>query len=60
MHNPVVLDSDDRDESVIVGCTRFNNPAVYFVFEDRYTSILGSMHDKRVRAVQDDVVCRSP
>jgi hypothetical protein len=56
MHNLAVLDCNDRNEPVIVGCARADNPAVYVVFEDHHTSILGAMHDERVRAMQDDVV----
>src|SRR3984957_18398253 len=56
MHDLAVPDGHDRDESVVVGCAGSDNPTVHFVFEDRYTSVPGSMHDERVRAVQQDVV----
>src|SRR5258708_3288313 len=56
LHNLAVLDSDDRDEPVVVGCAGSDNPTVYLVFEDHHTSILRSMHDERVRAVQQDVL----
>ena len=56
LHNLAVLDSNDRDEPVVVGCAGSDNLPVHIVFEDHYTSILGSMHDERVRTVQDDVV----
>ncbi len=56
MHNLAILNSNDRDEPIVVGCTGSDNLTVHLVFEDHYTSILGSMHDKRVRAAQEDVV----
>src|SRR6266702_5726765 len=56
LHNLAVLDGNDRDEPVVVGCAGSNNLTVHIVFEDHYTSILGSMHDERVRAMQEDVV----
>jgi hypothetical protein len=34
LHNLAVLDSNDRDEPVIVGCARFDNPTVHLIFED--------------------------
>src|ERR1700675_3042653 len=56
LHNLAVPDSNDRDESVVVGCSGSDTFAVHILFEDHYTSILGLMHDERVRAVQQDVV----
>src|SRR6202043_3184596 len=56
LHNLAVLNSHDRYEPVVVGCAGSDNLAVHLVFEDHYTSILGSMHDERVRAAQDDVL----
>src|SRR6202047_5670717 len=56
LHNLAVLDSHDRYEPVVVGDAGSDNLTVHLLFEDHYTSILGSMHDERVRAVQDDVV----
>src|SRR5882762_8646541 len=55
-HNLAVPDGNDRDEPVVVGCAGSDNLTVHLVFEDHYTSILGLMHDERVRAVQQDVV----
>src|ERR1700675_3355148 len=56
LHNLAVLNSHHRYEPVVVGCAGSDNLTVHLVFEDHYTSILGSMHDERVRAVQQDVV----
>ena len=56
LHNLAVLDSNDRDEPVVVGCAGSDDLTVHIVFEDHYTSILGSMHNERVRAVEEDVV----
>src|ERR1700730_2029142 len=56
LHNLAVLNSHDRYEPVVIGCAGSDNLTVHLVFEDHYTSILGSMHDERVRAVQEDVV----
>ena len=56
LHNLPVLDSNDRDEPVVVGCAGSDDLTVHIVFEDHYTSILRSMHDERVRAVERDVV----
>ena len=58
VNNFAVLDSNHRDESVVVGCAGPDDPTVYIVFEDHDTRILGSMHDKRVCAVQHDVVAK--
>jgi hypothetical protein len=56
LHDLAVPDGNDRDEPVVVGCAGSDNFTVHLVFEDYYTSILGSMYDERVRAVQQDVV----
>jgi hypothetical protein len=50
LHNLAVLNSHDRYEPVVVGCAGSDNLTVHLVFEDHDTSILGSMHDERVRA----------
>ena len=56
LQNFAVLDSNDGDEPVVVGCAGSDNLTVHIVFENHHTSIPRSMHDERVRVLQDDIV----
>jgi len=56
LHNLAILDGDDRDEPVVIGCASRDHVAMHLVFDDHDTRILGSVDDERVRAVKDDIV----
>jgi hypothetical protein len=43
MHNLAVHDSNDRDESIVVGCAGSDNLTVHIVLENHYTGILRFM-----------------
>jgi hypothetical protein len=49
-----VLNRDDRDEPIVVGCATRKNLAAYFVFEDHDAIILAAMRDKCVAGVKLD------
>src|SRR5260370_22291162 len=54
MNDFSVLNRDDRNEPVVVGRTARENFPVHFVFEDHDTTILRTMHNKRVAGVKLD------
>src|SRR5580700_6869380 len=49
-----VLNRDDRDEPVVIGCSTRKNRAVHFVLEDHDTTILRAVHNKCVAGVKLD------
>src|ERR1700728_4403041 len=54
MDDLAVLNRDDRDESVVIGCTTRNNPAVHFVLKDHDTTILSTMYNECIARVKLD------
>src|ERR1700745_3289900 len=62
MNDFSVINRDDRNEPVVVGRTARENCPVHFVFEDHDTTILRTMHNKRVARVKLDglAVSREP
>src|SRR5258707_2395603 len=59
MNDFSVLNRDDRNEPVVVGRTARENFSVHFVFEDHDTTILRTMHNKRVAGVKLDCLAVS-
>src|SRR5690349_12649773 len=49
-----VLNRDDRDEPVVIGCSTRKNRAVHFVLENHDATILRAMHHKCVTGVKLD------
>src|SRR5712691_36378 len=49
-----VLNRDDRDEPVVIGCCTRKNRAVHFVFENHDATIPGAVHHKCVAGVKLD------
>jgi hypothetical protein len=49
-----VLNRDDRDKPVVIGCATRKNRAVHFVLENRDATIPGAVHNKCVAGVKLD------
>src|ERR1700730_5472747 len=49
-----VLDRDDRDEPVVIGCATRKNRAMHFVLENHDATIPGAVHNKCVAGVKLD------
>src|ERR1700676_2138486 len=47
-----VLNRDDRDEAVAIGCASRKDRAVHFVLENHDAAISGSMHNKCVAGMK--------
>ena len=54
MDDPSVLNRNDRDKPVVVGCAARKNLAVYFILEDDDATILAAMDNKLVAGVKLD------
>ena len=49
-----VLNRDDRDEPVVIGCATRKNRAVHFVLEDHDATVLTEVHNKCIAGVKLD------
>jgi hypothetical protein len=49
-----VLNRDDRDEPIAIGCAARKNPAVHVVLKDHDATILRAVHNKCVAGVKLD------
>ena len=49
-----VLNRDDRDEPIVIGCATRKNLAVHVVLKDHDATVLTAVHNKRVAGVQLD------
>src|SRR5437667_4336571 len=54
MDDLFVLNRDDRDEAVVIGCSTRKNRAVHFVLENHDATIPGAVHNKCVAGVKLD------
>ena len=52
MNDLSVLNRDDRDEPVVVGCAARKNRAVHFVLENHNATVLTAVHNQRVAGAE--------